>query len=1649
MKFAPQVQGRPQQATYATVKEHLAQNIQKTFRYGHLIAKSLEDGKKVDISGDKPTRQISELAKAAQVAEQKGFDIEYQERLSRYLDKEDALEQGMLRAYALIMSNYCTKTMIQRIEEHPDFSSKIKDNPIELLSAIQQLTHDTVRAQYPFVSVTDAFKRLLNMKQSEHEDLGDYVKRFKQLRDVLKSYVGTSLLDEFVKMMPEYRALPTVVESLSSGSDERKQMREAAYDKWMAYLLLANSDQAKYGSLLRSLVSQYSMGQDQYPTTLNGAVDILSNHKLDNRHRPPRRHDSTRSRRERDQSGDDDRSTGTSLAQKKEMTCYCCGKKGHGSNDCTKADSTPRDKWWIHKAINHYQDDNATSTQASDDQSVRSNDSRNRRSDTTNRNNDDESWEYQGFIVQDNTIADCGIVHKQTKANGRTNYNEVFILDSGSTIPATVMNQDLVKNIKPAYSPLHMKTNAGSKVINLKGDIPNFGSAWFDPEQIANIFGLSKMTDKYRVTFDSAKEDAFLVHTDKAIIKFARTPEGLYAYKPHPNYFRSIAASKGMAPTAAPPKATSDVVPYQAVSNLVSTVEENKKAFTAREREDAKRARTLYTVLGRPSTANFKHILRQNLIKNCPVTIKHVDIAEKIYGPDIGTLKGKSTRPRPKPVTDDLVDVPPEILENHESLTMCIDLMFVNSIAFLTGVDRSVINRSCRYLTNQTADELYKAIDKSLRVYNEAGFTVTDIHCDGQFRPLMDPVADDLNIKMNYATANEHVPEAERNNRVIKERIRAEYNALPYSKIPKLMIIKLAETVTDKLNWVPAKGGLSPYYSPHVILTKRPIDYNKHCQYSFGAYVQASNENDPTNTNAPRTIDAIYLCPTQGKQEGHELMDLRTGKLITRRRVTVLPVTPVVVKAVEAMATKQGITSLKFADRKKRSTDDGVAFYPADWIAGVDYEEPENENEDEGDAEYNAPNKDNYDYEDELDDDYYYDRVDQDEIDDLLNEPGDNTTEQEANPNDRDDEPEETVSVSDDDETTVEPTRRSARTITEPERLTYTATQVKKKKSVQFQDLQLAQLEQCHNLCHDEEPGNVIEYTQLTAMVAATIICDTNQRATIEGASFGQQYMLKKGLKKFGEAGSKAASKELDQLIKRGCFAPEDVSNLTESEKRKAQDGLMLLTEKRDGSVKGRLVYNGKPTRKWHSKEDAASPTASLESHFLCATLDAKEGRDVMTADIPNAFIQAELPPPKKGEDGVVMKITGVLVDLLVDMSPEIYGPYVVFEKGHKVLYVRVLRALYGMLSAALRWYQKFRQDLEGIGFVFNPYDPCVANRMIRGKQHTVRYHVDDSWSSHVDPRVNDHFLKWLNKMYGQYGEVKCTRGKIHDYLGMTFDFTEPGKVKIGMIDYVADMIDECSYKIGSSTAPSPAPEDLFAEGSSEALPADKAEEFHTIVAKGLYACKRARPDIHPTIAVLCTRVRKPNGDDWNKLIRLLSYLNGTRKDVLILSADHPLVIKWFVDAAFAVHPDFRSHTGGIMTLGGGAVQSISRKQKLNTRSSTESELVGADDASQLILWTQLFLEAQGYDIDRNILYQDNKSTILLETNGKKSSSNRTRALNIRYFFLTDQVAKGNLSIQYCPTTEMVGDYMSKPVQGKLFKKFSDMIMGRSSVPDV
>ena len=174
----------------------------------------------------------------------------------------------------------------------------------------------------------------------------------------------------------------------------------------------------------------------------------------------------------------------------------------------------------------------------------------------------------------------------------------------------------------------------------------------------------------------------------------------------------------------------------------------------------------------------------------------------------------------------------------------------------------------------------------------------------------------------------------------------------------------------------------------------------------------------------------------------------------------------------------------------------------------------------------------------------------------------------------------------------------------------------------------------------------------------------------------------------------------------------------------------------------------------------------------------------------------------------------------------------------------------------------------------------------------------------------------------------------------------------------------------------------------------------------------------------------------------MIKYLRGTKKLPLILSATGSGILKWYVDGSFGVHPNMRGHTGGGLTMGRGFPIVTSTKQKLNTRSSTESEIVGVDDCMPAICWSRYFLDAQGYGVNENILYQDNKSAILLEKNGKASSSKRTKHINIRYYFVTDRIQKGELSVEWCPTGDMIGDFMTKPTQGALFKKFRDQIMG-------
>jgi len=299
-------------------------------------------------------------------------------------------------------------------------------------------------------------------------------------------------------------------------------------------------------------------------------------------------------------------------------------------------------------------------------------------------------------------------------------------------------------------------------------------------------------------------------------------------------------------------------------------------------------------------------------------------------------------------------------------------------------------------------------------------------------------------------------------------------------------------------------------------------------------------------------------------------------------------------------------------------------------------------------------------------------------------------------------------------------------------------------------------------------------------------------------------------------------------------------------------------------------------------------------------------------------------------------------------------------------------------------FYKKLVAALKSYGFVFNPYDACVANKTVDGSVVTICFHVDDCKISCVSTKVVDETISRLRNDFEVVfedgsGTMKVHRGKRHEFVGMSLDYSHKGEVHISMIRYVQDLVDtfkqaqlalddgfiKVKKKSRSSTQLTAAPKNLFVVNEGCEPLSDAARVlYHSMVAKCLYFAKRARPDAMTAMSFLTKRVKKPDREDWEKLEHLVKYLESTKNLPLILSADNSDNIYTYADAAFAVHPDMKSPNGAGLTLGRGFAISISGGQKLNTSSSTWAELVCVSDILPTAQWIRLFVLAIGIRIE-------------------------------------------------------------------------------------
>lgn len=520
-----------------------------------------------------------------------------------------------------------------------------------------------------------------------------------------------------------------------------------------------------------------------------------------------------------------------------------------------------------------------------------------------------------------------------------------------------------------------------------------------------------------------------------------------------------------------------------------------------------------------------------------------------------------------------------------------------------------------------------------------------------------------------------------------------------------------------------------------------------------------------------------------------------------------------------------------------------------------------------------------------------------------------------------------------------------------------------------------------------------------------------------------------KGLKEYGLEAEESIQAEFAQLCDKKVFRPVKHEDLMPKQKVRILRTLMFLKRKRDGRLKSRFCVDGRRQAGFGYELETTSPTVFTESVIITAVIDAYEERYVVVTDIEGAYLNADMPLE------VHIEIDPVLTKILIKLKPE----WAEFMTSKGTLVLLLLKALYGCIHSARLFYEHVAKTLTELGFKANTYDMGVFNKQINGHQCTITIHVDDLKISCKDRRGVESVLASLTEVYKK---LQTKEGPILEYLGMELDLTEKKKVKVSMKSLVEETLKEFEIE---GTSPLPAPSHLFMVSEGRRQLAKKEKEiFHSIVAKLLYLAKHGRPDLLTAVSFLTTRVQDPDEDDLKKLERLIKYLKGTRELVLTLEADDLTQIHVYIDASYAVHPDMKSHSGLVATLGKGGIIAKSSKQKLVAKSSTEAELIAIADGLDNVMWMRRFMREQGIEVKPVIVHQDNESTIKMVKNGK-STSKHTRHINIRFFSINDQIGRGKVLVVYTPTREMWADYFTKPLMGALFVAIRSKVMNTAS----
>ena len=681
--------------------------------------------------------------------------------------------------------------------------------------------------------------------------------------------------------------------------------------------------------------------------------------------------------------------------------------------------------------------------------------------------------------------------------------------------------------------------NGGEIVTNTKMDTV-FGSVYYSEDCVADILPYSFIKDNAYECYQLKDDDVFRVRMT------SDSPEFIFRRKM--NIYVSSKAER------ARNRSTSSTNRV-----LVTTVADNIKNYTKYEIERAEKARELIRRLGYPSTAKAVSMINKGSMINCDITSKDIIRAEKIYGPPVASLKGKTTNHKLQPTG---MDEPLLGVEESELQNIHFDIMNVNGIKFMVTVVKPIGMTLCGKLNSADMNEVFRLLKGHIGTIKSRGFKIVEAYADPEFEPLTTTLGEVYSIKLDVSGQKEKDPFAERTIRVIKERTRGIYNTLPYKLTHKLLSL-LVLFSASRISMVPSVSdntGASGWERFYGI----KLDYKKNFKAGFGDYVQAHN-NASDNTMKSRTTGGLTLYDSGNKQGSWYIYNLETGRIIKRNRFTILPMPDEVINYLNHQAEAQGQDGdLEFTIGLRR---------PRNLVD----EDQDQVNEDDAETEYDK-------YMDKVATKFIkvqeanevYDPIGFD-LDDTENEYNDTIQGVESY---QDDAPLE-------DQSSTTPQERHQE-----------------------------ESEEHDTLVPDLSPTECIAENPHISRLRP----NRAQPGRYNRREYGLHMTPAQAIEKLGKTAKLSMMREVEQLLKKGTWHGVLIRDLSPDEIKRIIPSKLFVKEKFTASgvfdkVKSRLVGGGHRQNRYLYKDQTSSPTVSTTCVFTIATIAHKEGRAVATID--------------------------------------------------------------------------------------------------------------------------------------------------------------------------------------------------------------------------------------------------------------------------------------------------------------------------------------------------------------------------------------------------------------------------------------------------